>query len=106
MLLSTGHNIRFSNDISCCASVRQEESTCLHLYLFDSRIGLSHVNQRIRYRRKINIRGPKSIHPSINIRIRNRRRCLHPSTNELLQQSPRSILNFPVLPLQIFVTAV
>jgi hypothetical protein len=84
MLLPASRNIRLSDDIPYCASIWQEKPTRLHIHLFNGRIRLSHVNQGVWYCSKINIRWSESIHPSFHIRIRNRRRRLHPSSDELL----------------------
>ena len=96
MLLPASHRIRFSDDIWHCPIIRQEKSTRLLVHLFHSRISLRHVDQGIRHCRKTHFRRSKSIHTSFYICIRNRRRRLHSGTNELFQQSPRSILNFSV----------
>src|SRR5277367_789524 len=78
------------------SNIRQEESTRLYIHLLDSWIRFRYVNQRIRYSGQTYFCRTKSIHPSINLRLRHRRHRLYFSTNELLQQSPRSILHIPV----------
>lgn len=83
-LLSTGYNIRFSNDLSRRAGIWQEKPTRLYLHLLNRWIRLRHVNQRIWHCSKTNLCRVKSVHAPFNIRIRHRRRCLHSSSNELL----------------------
>ena len=91
-----GRDLCVNHDIQSGPNVWQEESPRLPLDLFDCRIGFSHVYQRFRRCRQIDICWPKSIHPPFDIRLRHCRRRVHPSTNELLQQSPRSILHVAV----------
>jgi len=95
-LLPARGDLCVNNDIQSGPNIRQEESPSLPLHLLDCRIGFSHVYQGFRRCRKIDICWSKSIHPPFNICLRHCRGRLHPRTNELLQQSPRSILHVPV----------
>jgi hypothetical protein len=98
VLLFSGCGVCFCHDIPCRAHLRKEESSRIHLNMLVRRIRIRHVNQRIRNCCKTHICRKQSIHTSINLCLCNRRRRLYPRTNELLQQSPRPILNIHVPP--------
>jgi len=105
-LLLSGGSICRCNDIQSMSDIRQEESACLSLHLLNSWVRFHNVHSRIRNSAQTHYCRPKSIHPSVNLRFRYRLHCLHFSTNELFQQSPRSILHHPVFtphPVLIFI---
>lgn len=95
-ILHHSSRLRRRHDLSSGAEIWQEESSHLHLNMFDSRLCVCNVNQGLWYRLEIDSGRQQSIQIPVDLRFRNRDCCLHFNTDELLQQSPKSIFHFNV----------
>lgn len=85
--------LRVGDDLRRVTAVRPVESARVHLHLLARRLGVGDGDQGLRHRRQADVRGEEPVLAPQHVRVRDRRRRLHPRPNELLQQSAGYVLH-------------